>query len=235
MESKSAATNKGLEGAAPDWVGGWMPQRHVEIVAEIEKLQEEARQIESLGRLLWQEGRPLEEAVRDVFQSVGIEAEMAPAKAAWDVTVNLDGGRRLLVVATGTESNVTNKSDTIRQIFEAAQGVEETDRIVLAANVHRKRPVADREWLDPATVEAMMIIKGLGVVFVTTAMLFRIWTLSRENLQAATDNAMLLHEASPGPFVLGRTSSESVEEEEQEEDVDESVGFADRLVSALKS
>ena len=150
-----------------------MPQRHVEIVAEIEKLQEEARQLESLGRLLWQEGGPLEEAVRDLFQSVGIEAETAPAKAAWDVTVNLDGGRRLLVVVTGTESNVTNKSDKIRQVFEAAQGLEETDRIVLAANVHRERPVADREWLDPATAEAMMIIKGLGVVFVTTAMLFR--------------------------------------------------------------
>ncbi len=235
MELKSA-TNKGLEGPTPDWVGAWMPQRHVEIVAEIEKLQEEARQLESLGRLLWQEGGPLEEAVRDLFQSVGIEAETAPAKAAWDVTVNLDGGRRLLVVVTGTESNVTNKSDKIRQVFEAAQGLEEIDRIVLAANVHRERPVADREWLDPATAEAMMIIKGLGVVFVTTAMLFRMWTLSRENLQAATDSAVQLYEASPGPFVLGRSSSENADAGEEYEDEDEkSPGLANRLVSALKS
>ena len=234
MEPKSAATNKGLEAPAPDWVGAWMPQRHVEIVAEIEKLQEEARQIESLGRLLWQQGRPLEEAVRDVFQSVGIEAEMAPAQAAWDVTVNLDGGRRLLVVVTGTEANITNKSDKIRKIFDAAQDLEETDRIVLAANVHRERPVADREWLDAATAEAMMIIKGLGVVFVTTAMLFRIWTLSRENLQAATESALLLHAASPGPFVFDRTSSENMDEEFEDE-AEESPGFANRLVSALKS
>ena len=68
MTPKSAASDQGLEGPAPDWVGAWMPQRHVEIVAEIERLQEEARQIESLGRLLWQVGRPLQEAV--VFESL---------------------------------------------------------------------------------------------------------------------------------------------------------------------
>ena len=235
MESKSAATNKELEGAAPDWVGAWMPQRHVEIVAEIERLQEEARQLESLGRLLWQEGRPLEEAVCDAFQATGLEAEMAPAKAPWDVTVSLEGGRRLLVSVVGTDTNVTNKSEKIRQIFEASQGVEETDRIVLAANVHRERPVADREWLDPATAEAMMIIKGLGVVFVTTAMLFRVWTLSKENAEAATETANLLHEAPAGPFVLDRASAEDNGEEVAEDEAEESAGFAGRLVSALKS
>ena len=234
MTTKSAvADDQGLEAAAPEWVGSWMPQRHVEIVAEIERLREEARQIESLGRLLWQTGHPLEEAVCDVFDAVGLQAEAAPGKCPWDVTVNLDGGRRLLVAVMGTETSVTNKSEKIREIFEASQNLEETDRVVLAANVHRERPVADREWLDAATADAMMIIKGLGVVFVTTAMLFRIWGLSKENPQAAMEGAMYLHDAAPGPFSLDRTSSDDEEDETQDE-ADESSGF-NRLVSALKT
>ena len=105
----------------------------------------------------------------------------------------------------------------------------------MTGNVHRGRPVADREWLDPVSGDAMMVLKGLGVVFVTTATLFRIWTLSRENQQAATDQMGQLHAAAPGLFALETASAELPFDDDAEGESEESQGFADRLVSALKS
>ena len=237
METTPQADDVGLDGPAPEWVNAWMPQRHVDIVAEIERLRAETEQIESLGCLLWQAGRPLEEAVRDVFLAVGLRAELTPSEPTCDVLVGLGDGKRLLVSVTGTEGNVTNKSAKIKQVFQAAQELTEGDRIVFVGNVHRGRPVADREWLDPVSGDAMMVLKGLGVVFSTTATLFRIWTLSRENQQAATDQMSQLHAAPPGLFALETASAESPMEMETEGTTlsEEANGFANRLVNALKA
>jgi len=126
MESTTQADDVGLDGPAPEWVNAWMPQRHVDIVAEIERLRRESEQIASLGRLLWQAGRPLEEAVRDIFLAVGFQAELTPAEPTCDVLVGLGEGKRLLVSVTGTEGNVTNKSTKIKQIFQAARSSART-------------------------------------------------------------------------------------------------------------
>ncbi len=219
------------DGATPEWVKGWMPQRHVEIMAEIEQLKEEAAQMESLAQLLWQTGQPLEESVRDIFRAVGLSAELTPGASSSDLSVDVGEGKRLFVVVVGTDAAITNKSPKIKQIFDASQEVaDESDRIVMVGNVHRMRPPADREWLDPLTAEAMMIIKGVGAIFVTTATLFAVWKLSQENPQAAINHLLQLHLAESGPFTLEATpvgESESGDEEEG--------GFATRLVSALKS
>ena len=220
--------------ATPEWVSGWMPQRHVEIMAEIEKLKEEAAQMESLAQLLWQTGQPLEQSVRDIFRAVGLSAELTPGSKATDLTVDVGEGKRLLIVVAGTDAAITNKSPKIKQIFDAAQEVsEEGERIVMVANVHRLRPPADREWLDPLTGEAMMIIKGIGAMFVTTATLFAVWKLSQENPQGAINHLLQLQLAESGPFTL--ETGAVGEPEATEEASEETGGFATRLVSALKS
>ena len=235
MESTPQADDIGLDGAAPEWVSNWMPQRHAEIAAQIETLRGEATLLESLGRLLWQGGRPLEEAVRDVFRGLGLQAELTPAEPMCDVLVMCGDRKRLLVTVTGTENSVTNKSTKIKQVFEASQNAGEGDRIVLAGNVHRERPLADREWLDPLTGEAMMILKGLGAVFVSTSTLFRIWSLSHDHPEDASEQLAQLHSADAGPFSPGKQSAELPFEEGAADDTAESRGFATRLVTALKS
>ena len=234
-ETTPQADDVGLDGPAPEWVNAWMPQRHVDIVAEIERLRSEAEQIESLGRLLWQAGRPLEEAVRDVFRAVSLQAELTSAEPTCDLLVGLGDGKRHLLSVTGTEGNITNKSAKIKQVFQAAQELSEGDRIVFVGNVHRGRPVADREWLDPVSGDAMMVLKGLGVVFVTTATLFRIWTLSRENQQAAIDQMGQLHASAPGLFALETSSADLPFDADGADESEETAGFADRLVNALKA
>ena len=230
------------DGTTPEWVRGWMPQRHVEIMAEIEKLKEEAAQMESLAQLLWQTGQPLEQSVRDIFRAVGLSAELTPGSKASDLTVDVGEGKRLLIVVAGTDAAITNKSPKIKQIFDASQEVaDEGERIVMVANVHRLRPPADREWLDPLTGEAMMIIKGVSAVFVTTATLFAVWKLSQEHPQAAINHLLQLHLAESGPFTLDTAAISEPgtegngEGEDDGEESEESGGFATRLVSALKS
>ena len=181
--------------AGRNHVGGW------KLREEIDKLLGEAGNIESLARLLWQDGPQLADAVHEVFNLIGFEADPAPAGSTYDVTVSLGDGKRLLVKVAGMEKSVTKKSLAVRQIFETTQEVTgDDDRVVLAANVHRKRPVADREWLDPITGDAVMILTGLGGVLVTTSALFRIWVQSRENPEAAKDHILQLHSAEAGLF-----------------------------------
>ncbi len=202
--------NVGRDDAVPEWVAHSLPERRADIDAEIEKLQrkidklaQESGRMESMARLLWQTGPPLEEAVCDLFSAVGFETDPAQPEASYDMTVNLGAGKRLLIKVMGTEENLTPKSREIRQVLETAQDVAgDDDRIVVAANTHRDRPVADRESLDPVTGEALMILTGLGAVFLTTATLFRLWQLSRDDLEATADQLQQLHAAAAGSFTL---------------------------------
>ena len=232
--------NDGVCGPAPDWVAAMMPnRRHGEIMAEIAKLQAEAEQLreasqqmESLGRLLWQAGQPLQEAVCEVFMAAGLDANRAHEDAPFDVVVELGDGKRLLVEVAGIEGPVTKKSSKVRQTFDTAQDdVGENDKVVFAANAHRERSVSDREWTDPVNSDALMILTGLGAVFVTTTTLFRIWSLSRENPEAAREYLLRLHGASPGIFSLeAKGQGEDTEPTGAEEKSQGSKTFLKRLV-----
>ena len=210
MKAFARADAPGSQEDIPDWVSAALPQRRADIVAEIGRLQAEietlrgeAGGMESMARLLWQAGPQLEDAVRDAFCAAGFDADQAPSGSSYDVTVNLGDGKRLLVKVASAEKSVTKKSSEMRQMFDTAQEVEgDDDRLVLAANVHRERPVADREWLDPIAGDALMILTGLGAVVVTTSLLFRIWGMLREKPQAAKDHLLRLHAADAGLFLL---------------------------------
>ena len=242
MTMKPRTNDPGEEGPAPDWVGALMPhQRYAEILDEIKKLQEEAeqfkeaaRQAESMGRLLWQTGHPLAETVRDVFRGVGLHAELTQPGSAHDITVTLDDQKQLLVQVTGTHEKVTKNSPKVRRAFDAAQDiVGDDDRLVLAANVYRERPVVDREWLDPATADALMIITGLGAVFVTTVTLFRIWKMSTKSPEAALEYLHQMHDAPAGLFALeGAPTTEQPSAEKAESHPEGSPRFLKRLVGA---
>ena len=147
--------------------------------------------------------------------------------------VGLGEGKRLLVEVTGVEGAVTKKSPKVRRTFDTAQnGSSENDKIVFAANAHRERSVSDREWVDAIAGDAMMILTGLGAVFVTTTTLFRIWSLSRENQEAAKEYLIRLYGASPGVFALeGNGQQAESEPQAGEEQKDEgSQTFLKRLV-----
>ena len=93
--------NVGRDDAVPEWVAHSLPERRADIDAEIEKLQrkidklaQESGRMESMARLLWQTGPPLEEAVCDLFSAVGFETDPAPPEASYDMTV-VKGGVKL--------------------------------------------------------------------------------------------------------------------------------------------
>ena len=215
LETESRINDdQGQPGPAPAWVVAMMPdQRRAEILEKITQLREEAerlqgqsQQMEPMGRLLWQAGQPLQHAVCRVFVAAGFEAFPAAVEAPYDVIVTLGDGKRLLVEVTSLEGPVTKTSPKVRQTFEAAQdGADSNDRIIIATNAYRERPVSDREEVDPFNSDALMILTGLGVVVVTTTTLYRIWCLSRESPEAAREYLLRLHSAPPGIFALDAT------------------------------
>jgi len=120
--------------------------------------------------------------------------------ASYDLTVELDGGRRLLVEVIGSQDGVTRKSPQINQILRTLQdGAGDKDRVVVVANAHCETPLASRRQ-EPVAPDALRIIQGLGANFITTPTLFGIWRYSLQDLAGARKSVTRLHGQDGGLF-----------------------------------
>lgn len=184
----------------PEWVAGEMPPRYVEIAGRLAVLKQEAREFERIGEVLWQTGSPLAQATRDLFNALHFDAELTSAGTNYDLSVKLDGGKRLLIEIVGSLGPVSKKSRQIAQALRAIQeDATDQDRVVIVANAFcGKAPSARKE--DPAAADALRLIQGLGANFVTTSTLFGIWRYSLQNLQEAKKSILNLHELDGGIF-----------------------------------
>ena len=171
----SLLSKPGNEGASPQWALDALPPQFQAGTDEIARLREDVDRIESMGRLLWQTGTPLEEAVCDVFRAAGLSAERSPEGTTYDVEVKTKRQVKLLLEVTGINGKVKKESRKIGQALAAIQKhAQEPDRVAVVANTQRETPPADRDP-DPITPDALNILKGIGVAFVTTADLFEAW------------------------------------------------------------
>ena len=192
----------GVEGPAPEWALGELPAKFDEVRAQLKDLTEERERLESMARLLWQTGTPLEEAVRDTFRAMGFTAELTDPGTTYDVRVRVADEQRLLLEVTGVKGGV-GKSRKITQVVDTLQGeATDGDRIVLAlaANTHRNLPAADRLSKEAITKDALRILQGLRANFVTTTTLFEIWKLSQADKPAARERLLVLHSQDGGHF-----------------------------------
>ena len=84
--------------------------------------------------------------------------------ASYDVSVQVESGRRLLIVVVASREGIPRKSPQIGQLVRTLQeDAGPQDRIVLAANAFCETPVSSRQ--DPVAPDALRIIQGLGANF----------------------------------------------------------------------
>jgi hypothetical protein len=163
-------------GAAPDWLVVQMPPGYQTRFAEIQRLSAELSGMDRIGRLLWQCGAPLKDAVREAFASLKFDVELAPDAAA-NLVVRLDGKRRLLLHVSDADGALEKRSPELARVFqilhETAGG---DDRVVLVTNPHPTRPPASRP--DAMSADALTLVSRMGVNVLTGATLFGVWTLS---------------------------------------------------------
>ena len=184
---------------APEWVVAEMPPGYQTRLIEIQRLSADLRAMDSIGRVLWETGEPLRDAVGAVFGALKCEVD-ATAGTAGPIAVKLGESRRLLVVVSGAAGPIQKTNEELAQAFQAVQFAAADDRVVLVANNNPATPPADRP--DPVLPDALGVLHRMGVGVVTTATLFRLWRLSLEDQERARKALERLHAQDGGPFVI---------------------------------
>jgi hypothetical protein len=176
-----------------------MPPGYETRLWEIERLSAELDAMDRIGRVLWETGEPLKEAVGAVFGALKCEVD-ATAGSAGPIAVKLGDSRRLLLLVSGAAGPIQKTDEELAHAFRAVQFASANDRVVLVANNDPATPPAGRP--DPALPDALGVLQRMGVAVVTTATLFRLWRLSYEDQPKVRKVLERLHAQDGGPFVI---------------------------------
>lgn len=184
---------------APEWVTAEMPPGYQTRLFEIQRLSADLRAMELVGRVLWEAGDTLREAVGAVFGALDCEVEPGPGTAG-TIAVKLGPARRLLLVVSNASSPIQRTNEELAQAFQAVQFASAGDRAVLVAGNDRMTPPASRP--DPVLPDALDMLERMGVNVVTTAAVFRLWRLALEDKQKARKVLDQLHAQDGGAFLI---------------------------------
>jgi hypothetical protein len=184
---------------APEWMAAEMPPGYQTRLFEIQRLSADLHAMDRMGRVLWETGEPLRDAVGEVFRALKCEMDATPGNAG-PIAVKLGESRRLLLVVAGGASPIQKTNEELAQAFQAVQFAAVDDRVVFVVNNDPATPPADRP--DPVLPDALGVLHRMGVDVVAAATLFRLWRLSLEDPQQARKALERLHAQDGGLFVI---------------------------------
>jgi hypothetical protein len=163
-------------GAAPEWLAAQMPPGYQTRFAEIQRLSAELHGMDRMGRLLWESGPALAEAVAETFAALKLDTQVLP-DASGALAARLDTKRRLLLHVQGSSQVIEKRGAEPPRAFQLLhEFAGPDDRVVVLANPFGDRPPADRP--QPIAADALALFSRMGVNVLTGATLFGIWTLS---------------------------------------------------------
>ena len=185
---------------APEWLAAEMPPGYQTRLLEIERLSADLHAMDRIGRVLWETGEPLREAVGEVFRALRCEADAAAGPPPGLIAAKLGESRRLLLLISGAEGPIQKTHEELAHAFQAVQFAAADDRVVFVANNDPAKRPADRP--DPVLPDALGVLQRTGVDVVTTGTLFKLWRLSLEDPQKARKALERLHAQDGGLFVM---------------------------------
>ena len=187
-------------GQVPEWVVAEMPPGYQTRLAEIQRLWADLGEMDRIGRLLWQIGDQLTQAVRAVFLALKYDVDSA-ASGTPCVVVKIDDWRRLLIHVAESDGTIQRKSGDVAQLFDLLHRTAgDQDRVVLVTNGDRSRPPKDRA--EAITPEALAFVQRMGVNVLRTVDLFKLWRLSHEDGNRARTYVDRLHMQDGGAFQI---------------------------------
>jgi hypothetical protein len=184
---------------APEWVAAQMPPGYQTRLFEIQRLSADLHGMDLIGRVLWETGDALTDAVASVFRAIECEVEEGAGGAA-SLAVKLGSSRRLLLVVSGSATPLQKTNEELARAFAAVQFASADDRVVLVVNSDPATPPADRP--EPVLPDALDILDRMGVNVLGAAALFRLWRLWLEDRPKARKAIEALHAQDGGPFRL---------------------------------
>ena len=183
---------------APDWIADEMPPGYRTRLVEIQRLSADLHAMDSIGRVLWETGEPLRDAVGAVFGALKCQVD-GTGTTAGPIAVKIAESSRLLLVVSGSASPIQKTNEELAQAFQAVQFAGVDDRVVLVVNNDPATLPANRP--EPVLPDALGMLHRMGVDVVTTATLFGLWRLSLEDQEKARKALERLHAQDGGPFV----------------------------------
>lgn len=183
---------------APEWLAAEMPPGYRTRLQEIQRLSADLDAMDRIGRVLWETGEPLKDAVGEVFGALRCDVDVAPD--AGSIAVKVGESRRLLLLVSSAAGPVQKTDEELAQSFQAVQFAGTNDRVVFVANNDPATRPADRP--DPILPDALGVLQRMGVNCVTTTTLFTLWRLSFEDQQKARKVLDRLHAQDGGAFVI---------------------------------
>jgi hypothetical protein len=184
---------------APDWMAAEMPPGYQTRLIEIRRLSADLHAMDRFGRVLWETGEPLRDAVGAVFGALKCDVDLTP-DAPGPIAVKIGDSRRLLLLVSAAAGPVQKTNEELAQAFQTVQFADRDDRVVFVANNDPATPPPDRP--DAVLPDALGVLQRMGVGVVTTATLFTLWRLSLEDHQKARQALDRLHAQDGGAFVI---------------------------------
>ncbi len=184
---------------APEWMAAEMPPGYQTRLLELKRLSADLDAMDCIGRVLWDTGEPLRDAVTALFEALKCEVDVTSGTVG-PITVKLGDSRRLLLLVSAAVGPVEKTNQELAQAFQAVQFAAQNDRVVFVVNNDPTTPPTDRP--DPFLPDALGVLQRMGVDVLTTAALFRLWRLWLEDQQKARKALERLHAQDGGPFVL---------------------------------
>jgi hypothetical protein len=185
----------------PEWMVGEMPPGYGTRLAEIQRLTAELHGMSRLGRLLYEVGPRLGDAVGDMFAGLGFATEVLAESGGTALAVRVDNWNRLLLHVSSDDQPIQRKSPEIARVFQLLHEIaEDHDRVALVTNSEPAVRPADRR--DPLTHEARDFLNRLSATHVTATTLFGVWKLSLEDTERAREQVQKLQRHPGGTFEL---------------------------------
>lgn len=198
-EQENPSTAALQDGEPPSWAVSELPEPYREVLTRIAELRAEARRYEDVTGILWRVGQPLADGIRGVFSALQFDTVLHESDSGWQLHVQIDPQRRLLVQVAGAADAVDRKSPAITEMMRLLQETAtDHDRLVLAANAWCDTPLDKRQ--EPLTPDALRVVHRLGANVVSSATLFGMWKYSFSDLEAARKTVLKLHSQDGGIF-----------------------------------
>lgn len=185
--------------AAPAWLSAQMPAVYRSRFEEIQRLTAEIQGMDRMGRLLWDHGGHLRDAVVEALTALRTKPESGQDDGC--LVVRIDATRRLLVLVAQSDGPLDKGSETVAEAFRVLQTTAEPgDRIVLVTTGQRHLPPQERG--DTVSADAHDLLRRMGVNVLPTTMLFNVWMLSLSGPSEARACLELLHSQDGGSFKI---------------------------------
>jgi hypothetical protein len=168
-----------LKGQEPGWLAESRTDAYREAIEALEDAEARVKHFQTIEYCLWGKNDELVEAVHYTLSDLGLDPHKTRKGEHVDLILDYPPrGMRIGIEVTGTSGSIGLRSPKMNQVgvyLEDCTERQEACKGVILANPHCDIPLRDRSRLPAFTDPAVSVMKGLGVVGITTTDLYRVW------------------------------------------------------------